>query len=203
MTYDELEELHNINAVSNLKSILKFGIVSHDLAAALAHRSVAMPEVQDRRAKVVVPNTKRRLHSYANLYIYSRNKMMSKVTYGTPHKELCVIRVDKSILHFPSAVVADQNASSEYVRFSGGIAALRLIDKAIVFARSWKHPGDQIREWRHGSAMCAEVLIPDVVPPNYIMGVYVSCDETASLIRDDFSDLDVLVNSDLFLLTGW
>ena len=39
------------------------------------HVSVAMPAVQDRRARKIVPGG-RRLHGYANLYICARNPMM-------------------------------------------------------------------------------------------------------------------------------
>ena len=196
MTYDDLDELHNINDVRNLGSILKIGILSHDRAEKLKHHSVAMPEIQRKRAGVIVPNTNRRLHSYANLYFNARNKMMSKIRGS--HKKLCVIRVDKSILNHPNAVVADQNASSNYVRFASGRVGLRLIVKETVFARFWLHPDDQIAEWRHGSAMCAEALIPDCVPAEYIKGIYVSCDETAQSIRQEFPDMDVVVNRDLF-----
>ncbi len=114
------------------------------------------------------------------------------------HRDLCVIRIKKEILAHPNTVIADQNASSNYVRFSSGRDGLRLIDKNTIFARSWKHPDDQIAEWRHGSAMCAEVLIPDSVPPEYILGVYASCEESAEAIISLLPDLDVVVNGDLF-----
>jgi hypothetical protein len=199
MTIDDLIELHNITHIKNLPSILKDGILSHDQMKRTAHESVAMQEIQDRRAAVVLPNG-RRLHSYANLYFYARNKMMSKIR--ARHRELCVLRIDKSILLLGTAIVADQNASSKYVRFSAGVAGLRRMDKETVFAADWRHPGDQIAEWRHGSAMCAEVLVPDVVPQNYIIGLYVSCDHTAQLVRAKFPDKDVLVDGNLFFQVG-
>jgi hypothetical protein len=68
----------------------------------------------------------------------------------------------------------------------------------MVFARSWKHPEDQRLEWRHGSVVCAEVLIPEGVPPRDIQGIYVSCDETAAKIRFDIPSLNVETNGDLF-----
>jgi len=77
MTYDELPELHNINVLKNLGSILERGILSYDGARRIKHCSVAMAEIQDIRAKVVLPNN-RKLHAYANLYINARNTMMYK-----------------------------------------------------------------------------------------------------------------------------
>src|ERR1017187_6663622 len=118
MTYDELPELHNINVLKNLGSILEFGILSHDGAKKIKHESVAMAEIQDIRAKVVLPNHKK-LHAYANLYINARNTMMFK--RKDFHRELCVIRVDKNILNPPTAIVTDKNASSDYVRFASSM----------------------------------------------------------------------------------
>lgn len=195
MTLDDLTELHNITHLKNLPSILKYGILSHERAKKVKHESVAMQEIQERRADVVLPNN-RKLHAYANLYIYARNKMMSKIR--TSHRDLCVLRIDKQILHDTTAIVADQNASSKYARFSEVIAGLRRINKDSVFADSWLHPEDQIAEWRHGSATCAEVLILDSIPPKFITGLYVSCMESADEVRKNHVGLNVTVNGRLF-----
>jgi len=144
MTFDELEDLHNITHLKNLPSILEHGIVSHERAKKLNHESVAMQEIQDRRAIVVLPNG-RRLHSYANLYINARNKMMFKIR--DRHKELCVIRIAKGVLELQGVVVTDQNASSDRVRFGGGVDGLKRIDRDYVFAKYWNHPNDQIEHW--------------------------------------------------------
>lgn len=66
MKREELEELHYITPISNVPSICKRGILSHHGAARIQHQSIAMAEIQDRRAKVTVPGG-RRLHEYANL----------------------------------------------------------------------------------------------------------------------------------------
>ena len=195
MTLNDLTELHNITHLKNLPSIFEHGILSHERAKKVKHESVAMQEIQDRRADVVLPNN-RKLHSYANVYVYARNKMMSKIR--ALHRDLCVLRIDKQILHNATAIVADQNASSKYVRFSQGIAGLSRINKDMVFADSWLHPEDQIAEWRHGSAMCAEVLILDRIQPKFITGLYVSCEESANEVRKNYVSLDVTVNGKLF-----
>jgi hypothetical protein len=62
MTYEDLPELHNINVLKNLGSILTLGILSHDGAKRIKHYSVAMAEIQDIRAKVLLPNNKK-LHA--------------------------------------------------------------------------------------------------------------------------------------------
>jgi hypothetical protein len=154
-----------------------------------------MSEIQDIRAKVVLPNN-RKLHAYANLYINARNVMMYKRKYG--HRELCVIRVDKSILNHPTSIVADQNACSGYARFASGTTGLGRIDADTVYAEYWTHSGDQIATWRQKTAMCAEVLVLDSVPSTYINGVYVSCAESKAEVEGAFPDLDAVVKPHLF-----
>src|ERR1700692_2987960 len=101
MTLRDLVELHYITPLKNLPSILEEGILSHERAKKVKHESVAMQEIQDRRADVVLPNN-RKLHSYANVYFYARNKMMSKIR--AQRRDLCVLRIAKEILHDPTAI---------------------------------------------------------------------------------------------------
>jgi hypothetical protein len=46
--------------------------------------------------------------------------------------------------------------------------------------------------------MCCEVLVPDRLSPLFILGVYVSCTDTANEVREQFPDLDVIVDGNLF-----
>jgi hypothetical protein len=194
MTYDEIDELHYITPVENLGSVLEVGILCHDKAKKIEHASVAMEEVQERRAAVTLPN-QRRLHSYVNIYINARNTMM--YVRRNEHQALCVIRVDKSILLHDEAVVTDQNAAKSAVRFSSGMAGLKRIDKNTVFATYWTHD-DPLETMRHRAAMCAEVLIPDSVDPKYINGIYVSCPETRASVQESFPGLQVFLRPNLF-----
>jgi hypothetical protein len=91
MTLDELQELHYITPIANMKSIVTKGILSHYKAEKIPHKSVAMDEIQERRKKVVVPGG-RPLHHYVNLYFHARNPMMFK--RKNSHEELCVIRAN-------------------------------------------------------------------------------------------------------------
>lgn len=68
-------EFHCIMPIGNVPSVLEHGILSYELAAKLAHHSVAMPEVQDLRDKKQVPGGLK-LHQYANLYFHARNPML-------------------------------------------------------------------------------------------------------------------------------
>jgi hypothetical protein len=204
LTRADLAELHCIQPIENICSILERGILSNYGAKAVKHASVADPLIQDLREPVWVPGpngTRRKLHSYANLYVNARNKMLSKLKYKYGDDlGLCVLRVSLDVLDLPGVVVASQNASSDYARFAAAPGGLSNIDKDLVFAPSWKHPNDQIMEWRHGSIINAEVLVPDVVPAEFIEGAYVSCTEARTRLRAelDGTPLTITVNENLF-----
>lgn len=88
-------ELHCIMPIENLMSVMKEGILSHELAAKLKHHSVALQPVQDKRDKKQVPGGLR-LHQYANLYFHARNPMMFK--RKDTASELCVLQVSTMVL---------------------------------------------------------------------------------------------------------
>jgi hypothetical protein len=194
----DVKELHYITAIENAPSILANGIVSNRRATAIPHNSVASSVIQSRRAGKIVPGA-RPLHDYANLYFNARNPMMSAlINSGCNLDELCVLRISANVIDLPDVVIADSNASSKYVRFNASPSGLNFIDQNITFAASWKHPGDQIEEWKHISKMCAEVLVPDVVSNCYIMGAYVSCIGAEQRLRAFAPTLSVSINAHLF-----
>jgi len=199
MKRNELEELHYITTIRNVPSIMAKGILSHKLVRKIDHNSVAMEVIQERREKKVVPGG-RPLHEYVNLYINGRNKMLYRVICEgkVQHVDLCVLRVNTEILDLPDVVVVDQNASSEYAAFYPAPDGLKHLDRSLIFAGYWTHPNNPIEEWRHGSIICAEVLVPDRIDPCLIMGAYVSCPEAKTKFEALSVDIPVTVNSYLF-----
>jgi hypothetical protein len=137
-----------------------------------------MEVIQERRAQVVVPGG-RRLHDYVNLYINARNKMLFKVKSDYGDDDLCVLRVNPDVIDLPGAVVADRNASGDYVRFDPATDGLTVLDRDVIFAKYWIH-NDPIETQRHGSLMCAEVLSPDVVQTVFLIGAHVASDAAAT-----------------------
>lgn len=174
MIRDELEELHFITPIANLQSILERGILSHNKAQAIPHESVALQEVQDLRSKKRVPPNNRRLHDFANLYIHARNPMMYR--RHDEHKSLCVLKIDTTVLDVPGVIITDGNASSSFVRFAPSPKGLEIVESELAFAIYWTD-SDPIQKYRKTFARCAEVLVPDLVSPEFIVGAYVSCDE--------------------------
>ena len=191
----DVNELYYITPIANVPSILQQGILSNRLASRSAHRSVAMPEIQALRTNKRIPGAGH-LHDYANLYFDAHNPMLSKVRQH--NDTICVLRVNAGILDLPGVIIADHNASSDYVRFYPVTLGLAAIDKEVLFARYWTHPDDQYAEMRHKSIKCAEVLIPETVEPRWILGAYVANQSALTAFRELGTVLTVSIPSDIF-----
>lgn len=162
--------------IGNIASVLRYGILSHERASRLVHRSVAMQAVQDKRDRKVVPGGQR-LHRYANQYFHARNPMLSARRY----EDVRVLRVSVSVLTLSGTIVTDQNAASDYVRFSSP-SQCNGLDFDDIYARDWRHPDDQLRQWRHKSRKCAEVLVPGRVDPSALTGAMVALVNTVNCV---------------------
>ncbi len=194
MRRDELDELHYITLIDNVPSILAKGILSHRLAEKVQHRSIAMQEVQDRRSNKKVPGG-RMLHEYANTYICARNPMLY-LRKGA-HTEMCVLRINSNVLGLEGVIVTDRNAASN-ARFSLSDTGLALIDREQVFAEYWIHPDDDLATYNHKKIKCAEVLVPSRIPPDYIFGAYVSCNQSLRILRNIAPQLPIIIDAHLF-----
>lgn len=191
----DINELYYITPIANVPSILQYGISSNRLSKRLEHHSIAMPEIQARRTNKRIPGA-RHLHDYANLYFDAHNPMLSRVRQ---HNDIiCVLRVDAGVLDVPGVIIADCNASSDYVRFDSVIDGLAAIEKDVLFARYWTHPDNQYAEMKHKSRKCAEVLIPDKVEARWILGACVANQPALSAFRELATVLTVAIRNDIF-----
>ena len=82
---------------------------------------------------------------------------------------LCVLRIDKHVLTLPNVVLSDQNAASDYVRFLKSPEGLHELNYNLIFATYWTSD-DQFEYWHRKSIKCAEVLVPQRVPVELIVG---------------------------------
>jgi len=187
-------EFQCIMPLENIPSVLTHGILSHERAANLSHRSVALQVVQDLRDLKQVPGGLK-LHQYANLYFDARNPMLSK--RRNEAEELCILRISTAVLSISGVVLADSNASSKYARFLAPWQ-WRHLDFDDIFAPNWKHPDDQIAEWRHSARKCAEILVPHQVAPAHLLGAYVVNQEAAGRLKALRFPLPIVINSALF-----
>ena len=191
----DVKELYYITPIANVPSIMKFGIVSNELSKNLRHESLAMEEIQSKRKTKQIPGA-RKLHEYANLYFDAHNPMLSK--RRNQNDQICILRINPSVLDLPDVIISDQNASSNYVRFFPVAKGLSALDKDKIFATFWTHPDNQFKEWAHKSAKNAEVLVPDNIEPKYILGAYVANETAYKTFQQLNIRLTVRIKSDIF-----
>ena len=110
-------------------------------------------------------------------------------------QNICVLRISSEIMKLDGVLISDRNASSGYARFGTYPGFLNELDWERVFATSWVDPDNKQMIIKR-SIKCAEVLVPGVIPPNYITGIYISSEE-ANNLTNGFSR-NVSVNKDLF-----
>lgn len=194
MNIDEINDFHYITPISNIRSILKYGILSHNHAKKISHASLAMSEIQDIRARKRIPGGTM-LHDYANLYFCARNPMLFK--RKEQHQKFCVLQIDPEVLHLPEVIIADGNASSDYTGFWSFPDGLQKLKWETVFAEYWTDE-NEIIYWHKKRVKCAEILIPDKLEPQYIMGAYVSCEESESTLRALDFNRPITINKHLF-----
>ena len=96
MNIEDVQELHYITHIDNISSICDNGILSHRQAGELSHISVASTEVQEKRAKKIIPGG-RALHEYVNLYFDARNPML--YVLQDKHADLCILKIDPGVWH--------------------------------------------------------------------------------------------------------
>ncbi|MDW8309796.1 MAG: DUF4433 domain-containing protein [Verrucomicrobiales bacterium] len=194
MRREDVKELHYIAPIGNVASILKHGLLSHNRAKRVLHRSVAMPEIQEKRARRVVPGAKP-LHDYVNLYFHARNPMLYK--RQAEHQTLCVLRISAAVLDWPGVVITDGNAASQYTAFWPSPAGLEHLGREDVFAEWWTDD-DPIEKWRKTRAKCAEVLVPNQIPAHHIVGAYVSCEAARAALSNIGFRLPIAIDRHLF-----
>ena len=186
--------LYNIQAIENIPSIMRRGLLSNDKAARIAHMSIAMNEVQERRDKIRVPNGLE-LHQYANVYFDPHNPMLS--ARRSQNNNICILKFDCCILDMPGVVVSDRNASSEYASFYSPIVGMKEINFDLVYARYWTDE-DHYVQMQKKSIKCAEVLVPYVIPYEYIVCAAVIDNNAAYKLEDIGFDKTIEIEPRIF-----
>ena len=189
-----LTEVHYITPLANLPSILERGLLSHQRVATIEHVSIADGDVQDRRRGKRVPNG-RPLHEYVNTYVDARNPMMFR--RRSHRHQLCILRIEPDVLDIPGTVIVDGNAASPFTRFAAAPAGLEMLDEQRVYATYWTNT-DHLAQKEKERQRCAEVLVPDRVPVEYIVGCYVCTDGVARACGRIVPDLEVVVSARVF-----
>lgn len=186
--------LYNIMPIENVDSVLERGILSHEKVSKLRHVSVALNSVQERRDHVAIPKGLK-LHQYANLYFDYNNPMLYKLKDQA--KDLAVLAVSAEVLDLDGCVISDMNAAKTLARFYDPYEGMQCIDFDRVFAQYWGHD-DYYEYLKRKAIKCAEVLIPDCVKPQYIVGAYVVNQRAADKMKSLGFDKPIHVRPKVF-----
>lgn len=195
MNRGDITELYYIVPIETVPSIMEHGILSNRRAARLPHRSVAMQEIQERRKDKQIPNA-RPLHEYVNLYFDAHNPMLSKCR--AHNDTICVLRVNHAAIELPGVILTDKNAAKDYARFYPVPEGLQALNKDLVFARFWLNKDDPFDEQYRRGVKCAEVLVPDSVRPDLIIGAYVANQQALTAFEVLGTRLPVVINGSMF-----
>jgi hypothetical protein len=188
-----VSEFHCIMPMANIPSVLKHGILSYERMAKIAHESVAMQPVQDKRDAKRVPGGLM-LHHYANLYFHARNPMMYSRRAEVP--QLCVLRISTAVTELDGVVLSDRNAASDWVRFLHPSQSA-ILDFDAIYATDWTHP-DRFEYFARKSKKCAEVLVPHRVESRFLTGAYVVDGGAAGSLASQGFTLPVQIEPVLF-----
>ncbi len=153
-----------------------------------------MQEIQERRESVLIPNGMP-LHKYANLYFDPKNPMLYK--RKDENDRICILKLDKIVLDFEGVIVSDRNASSGYASFYPPEIGLREIDFGLVFASDWRDE-NLYAYYRKKSIKCAEVLVPYLIPYDFVVGAAVCNEQAQKKLEDTGFDRRIYVEPGFF-----
>ncbi len=185
--------LSYITVPETIPSMMEHGILSHVRARDYPHRSIADQAVQDLRDQRVLP-TGRALHEYANVYFWARNAMMYRVRNNGV---VCVLKVSPQVLNLPGVFYSTRNASALEARFHPCEGDFTNIERRILYSGRWVDENGVV-DVDKMQRIQAEVLVPDRIPPAYIVGVFVRSDQDAVAVRAHCGNLDVIPHPGLF-----
>lgn len=180
----------------NLWSIARYGVLSHrrvqTLSAPVA--DISDPDVQDRRRNRYDPIHKQPLHTYVPLYFQPRNPML--FVRKERQDQLVVLCLGRELLKEPSVVFTDGNAASDGTSFFTEIADLDRLDWKCIRAEFWTDFEDGKRK------RCAEILVPDRIPPEWICSVAVSSEDLRGLLAASACPWEVEIRPEFFFVTS-
>lgn len=197
----DVRELHYITPMRNLPSIAQQGILCHRRAQEHSPDSFALESAQGRRKARKICG-ERSVHDYVNLYLNARNVAMYSLT--RERRDVAVLKVSSTLLdRIAGLVIADGNLAAPHSQTFLGVANLGKVDKLAVQARSWVRPTgikrlDAMSTAERKRRLCAEVLVPERVPPEFIEGVYASNNMMAAAAELLYPVVPTSLRPDLF-----
>jgi hypothetical protein len=160
---------YHMTHMSNLESILHFGLMSHNIVRAegILKNDISNTAIQEnRRRKESIYG--RSIHDYVPLYINPLNPMMksNKVQANLP--EILILEIVPHILvQVKETLFSDGNAAEIKTNFYQNQKEMELLDWLTLQLGKWSD--DESKR-----VMCSEILVPDKIGVSYINKIIVS-----------------------------
>lgn len=189
------ESLYYITHIDNLPSILKHGVLSHEQADKIPNiKRIYDEKIVHSRQAMQTPDGKS-LWQFANFYFNPRNPMLYRV-FNCEGAPVVIIKMKTDIYERAKYISIGNAASpiSDIVEVGRGLKTLKSKTmQKFLCADSWgMQEGKRL--------IMAELLVPDVVPPECIDTVYVPNDDTLKEAEKFFSP--VVKDRRMFFLHG-
>ena len=194
------KHFYYITHKDNLKSILEKGILSRNkitnnilvkLGWSKGIKSIHAEDIIQIRKSRKFKN--RSLWDYANLYFEVRNPMLYRVIQEFKEDNIVVLQIKSDVINQDEVGITDGNAASSETEFfedtEKGLSSLDLNQ----FQKEYWNDSDKRK-------LMAELLIPNNISPDKIMGIYVANGKIADQIRREQKTgaLNVIPNRKMF-----
>jgi len=178
MKKTDIKSLYYITHINNIPSILKKGILSHSLIENLKldFTPIYDSQIVSNRSKRNTPDGKN-LWNFANLYFQPRNPMLYRVIYEKNKNEIAVIALYSKILDDSRTFVSKGNAASNLSEIFPADIGYKKLSKEVINSEWWREEDGSKRE------IMAELLVPDMVAPEYIHTIYTANHKTAERVK--------------------
>lgn len=203
---EDIKELYVVTPIQNVAGILANDLLCHHLAADIDHKEISNPDVQKIREEKVITLESDKAHvsqdvlkvlwDYVCMFIQPYNAMV----FTTRSDDICIMRLDPSIMEEPGVLITDRNASCHNAKFFQP-HQWSLCDENAAYIYE-KHSYSTVNTDLRKSVRQAEVLCPTRVKAHYIKGFFVKHQNDANRIQGIIGNkpLDIMVNSNIFFL---
>lgn len=165
-----IKELYYITHIDNVPSILKHGILCHQIIEeeSIAFTPIYNKDIVSRRAQRLVSSGKN-LWAFANLYFKARNPMLYKVAHDKPLDEIVVLGIRRDAMNIKGALIADGNAANSPTTIipRSKIEKVQLDEIIENTQKEWWNQEDGSKR-----KIMAECLVPERIASDYIDTIY-------------------------------
>lgn len=195
------KEFYYITHRDNLKSILKYGILSRSQRNKLWHKiKFSITKNKSIHNEEIVQKRKNKkfngksLWDYVNVYFQARNSILYTVVRRFEEKNIVVLQINSDIIRENNICITDGNAASNTTQFFENIHdGLNVLDSEQFKKEYWNNASEKRK-------MMAELLIYNHIPKEKIIGIYTANEDVSREIKTELGPLNVIPNRKMFFL---